>query len=139
MTTSPNNFNQSIIEEFRANGGKVGGPFEGGALLLLNTIGAKSKQPRTIPLAYVPDGDRFLIAASKAGAPTHPDWYYNLVANPEVSVEIGQERFPARAIVADASERDHLYNKIVAINPGFGEYQKKTTRKIPVVILERIA
>jgi deazaflavin-dependent oxidoreductase (nitroreductase family) len=139
MTTSPNNFNQSIIEEFRSNGGKVGGPFEGGTLLLLNTVGAKSKQPRTIPLVYVPDGDRFLIAASKAGAPTNPDWYHNLVANPEVSVEVGQERFPARAIVADDAERDQLYNKIVAINPGFGEYQKKTTRKIPVVILERIA
>src|SRR5438270_7668736 len=132
-----NDFNQSLIAEFRANNGKVGGPFAGGSLLLLNTIGAKSGQPRTNPLAYITDNGRYVIIASKGGAPTNPDWYYNVLANPTVTVEIGQERFQAHAVVAEGEERDRLYNKMAARMPGFAEYQQKTTRKIPVVLLER--
>src|SRR6266852_5976243 len=103
--SSPNNFNQAIIEEFRANGGKVSGQFAGAPLLLLNTVGAKSKQPRTNPVAYTKDGDNYLIIASKAGAPTNPDWYYNVVANPEVTVEVGPERFQAHATIPEGEER----------------------------------
>jgi len=133
-----NDFNKTIIEDFRANGGKVSGQFAGGTLLLLNTIGAKSKQPRTNPLAYTKDGDNYLIIASKAGAPTNPDWYYNIVANPEVTVEVGSERFQARATVPEGEERDRLYNQMATQMPGFAEYQRNTTRRIPVVVLKRI-
>ncbi len=133
-----NDFNKTIIEDFRANGGKVSGQFAGGILLLLNTIGAKSKQPRTNPLAYTKDGDKYLIIASKAGAPTNPDWYYNIVANPEVTVEVGSERFQARATIPEGEERDRLYNQMATQMPGFAEYQRNTTRRIPVVVLERV-
>lgn len=136
--SSPNDFNQSIIEEFRANGGKVGGPFLNGSLLLLTSVGAKSGQPRINPLAYVSDGDRLAIVASKAGAPTNPDWYYNLLANSLAIVEVGSERFQVRAFVADEQERERLYAKMVERSPGFAEYQQKTSRKIPVVILSRV-
>jgi len=137
--SSPNNFNQSIIEEFRANGGKVGGPFANGSLLLLTSIGAKSGQPRTNPVAYVSDGDHLAIIASKAGAPTNPDWYHNLLANPQATVEVGNERFQVRAtVVAEESERERLYAKMVERSPGFAEYPQKTSRKIPVVILSRV-
>ena len=136
--SSPENFNQQVIKEFRENDGKVGGPFQGGNLLLLTTIGAKSGQPRVMPLAYTTDGGHIVVAASKAGAPTNPDWYHNLVANPEVTVEVGKESFQARAVVAEESERERLYAKMVQLMPGFGEYQQKTTRKIPMVILERV-
>lgn len=133
-------FNRQVISEFRANNGKVGGPFAGGSLLLLTTTGAKSGQPRTSPLAYTTDGDKLVIIASKAGAPTNPDWYHNLLVHPEVTVEVGSERFQARAsVVADPQERDRLYAKMVAQMPGFADYEKKTTRKIPVVVLERVA
>jgi deazaflavin-dependent oxidoreductase (nitroreductase family) len=133
-----NNFNQKIIEEFRANSGKVGGPFEGGTMLLLTTTGAKSGQPRTSPLAYLPDGDNMVIIASKGGAPTNPDWFYNLKANPIVTVERGTETFQARATVPEAAERDRLFDQVTAVMPGFGEYQRNTTRQIPVVVLEKI-
>jgi deazaflavin-dependent oxidoreductase (nitroreductase family) len=132
-------FNEQIIDEFRANGGKVGGPFEGAPMVLLTTTGAKSGQPRTTPLVYFPNGETMIIVASKAGAPTNPDWYYNLVANPEVTVEIGTEKFQARATVVPEPERTQLFERIAASNPGFGEYQKKTTRVIPIIALERIA
>ena len=137
--SSTNSFNEGIINEFRTNGGKVGGPFAGGTLLLLTTTGAKSGEPRIAPLAYHMDGGRYVIFASKAGAPTNPDWYHNLIANPIVSVEVGTEKFQARASEATGAERDRLYNAQVAIMPGFAEYEKKTTRKIPVVLLERIS
>jgi deazaflavin-dependent oxidoreductase (nitroreductase family) len=130
-------WNKKIIEEFRSNGGKVGGPFEGGTLLLLHTIGAKSGKERINPLAYFPDGDRFTIIASKAGAPTNPDWYHNLVAHPDVTIEIGTETIPVKATVVEGEERDQLYARMVERMPGFAEYQQKTTRKIPVVALER--
>ena len=135
--SSPNDFNQQVIAEFRANEGKVGGPFAGSPLVLLTTTGAKSGKERTSPLVYTTDGDRIIIIASKAGAPTSPDWYYNLVANPTVTVEIGTERFQARATVAEGAERDRLFDQQATQMPGFAEYQKKTTRQIPVVVLER--
>jgi deazaflavin-dependent oxidoreductase (nitroreductase family) len=134
-----NNFNQKIIEEFRANGGKVGGPFEGGNILLLTTTGAKSGQPRISPLAYSTDGDNIVVVASKGGAPTNPDWFYNLVANPIVTVERGTEQFQARATVPEGEDRDRLFSQVSAQMPGFAEYQRNTTRKIPVVVLERIS
>ncbi len=135
-----NNFNRQLIEEFRANGGKINsGQFAGAPLLLLNTIGAKSKQPRTNPLAYTKDGDNYLIIASKGGAPTNPDWYYNVVANPEVTLEVGPERFQAHAtVLTEGEERDRLYNQMATQMPGFAEYQRNTTRRIPVVVLKRV-
>lgn len=130
-----NEHNQRIINEFRANGGKVGGGFEGKTLLLLHTKGAKSGQERINPTAYVRDGDRLVVIASKGGAPTNPDWYYNLLENPLVTVEVGTENFQARAAVADEPERSRLYEKMVEMMPGFDEYRRKTTRKIPVITL----
>jgi deazaflavin-dependent oxidoreductase (nitroreductase family) len=134
-----NDYNRQIIEEFRANEGKVGGPFEGVPLLLLITTGAKSGKPRINPLAYHIDGERLVVLASKAGAPTNPDWYRNLVAHPDVSVEVGTERFEARATVVEGAQRDELYAKRVAVMPNFAEYQAMTTRTIPVVVLTRKA
>ena len=131
-------FNQAIIKEFRANAGKVGGYFEGANMLLLHTLGAKSGQPRTNPLVYTPDADRLVVIASKGGADTNPDWYYNLLANPTVTVELGTEQFQARAtVVTEEPERSRLYAKMVAHRPGFAEYEQKTSRKIPAIILER--
>ena len=132
-----NEWNKAIIEEFRANEGKVGGQFENTTLLLLHTKGAKSGLPRLNPVAYIPDGDRFIIIASKAGASSHPDWYHNLVAHPEVRVEVGTEQWQVRATVASEPERSALYKKMATANPGFAEYENKTTRVIPVVILTR--
>ncbi|WP_225728555.1 MULTISPECIES: nitroreductase family deazaflavin-dependent oxidoreductase [unclassified Nocardia] len=131
------NWNDKIIAEFHANGGKVGGPFAGKDLLLLTSTGAKSGLPRTNPLAFIRDGDRVVIIASKAGAPTNPDWYYNLLANPEATVEIGTERFRATATpITSGPERDRLYAAMVSVMPGFADYEKNTTRVIPVVVLE---
>ncbi len=131
----PTDWNKAIIEEFRANAGKVGGPFAGKTLLILHTIGAKSGKKHINPVAYVTDGDRFVIIASKGGAPTNPDWYFNIVANPMVEVEIGTGNFKSRASIAEEPERTRLYGKMVEMMPGFAEYQKKTTRVIPVIIL----
>lgn len=130
-----NDWNKKTIDEFRANGGKVGGPFEGRTLLLLHTIGAKSKQERINPVAYVKDGDRWIVIASKGGAPTNPSWYYNIVANPNLTIEVGTEKYKVRAVVAEEPERTRLYNKMVEMMPGFDDYRKKTTRKIPVFVL----
>ncbi len=138
-STDMRSFNEQIIDEFRANGGMVGGPFEGAKMVLLTTTGAKSGQQRTLPLVYFPDGERVLIVASKGGAPTNPDWYHNLVANPEVTAEVGTEKFQARAIVVAEPERTQLFERVATSNPGFGEYQQKTSRVIPIVALERIA
>jgi deazaflavin-dependent oxidoreductase (nitroreductase family) len=134
-TTERNERNLRIIDEFRANRGKVGGPYEGKTLLLLHTKGAKTEQERINPVAYVKDDDRFVVIASKGGAPTHPDWYYNLLANPLFTVEVGRDKFQARATVAQEPERTRLYNKMVAMMPGFDEYRRKTTRVIPVIVL----
>ena len=131
-----NDFNQTIIDEFRANKGKVSGQFEGAPMLLLTTTGAKSGQARTTPVVYLPDGNRYLVFASKAGAPTNPDWYHNLVANPAVLVEVGSDRFDANAVVLSGDERDRFYAQQVELFPGFQEYQENTTRVIPVVALQ---
>ena len=133
--TERNSWNEKIIAEFRANGGKVGGNFAGRDLLLLNTIGAKSGEQRTNPVAFVRDGERLIVIASKGGAPTNPDWYYNLKANPQVVVEVGTEKFQAQATVAEEPERTQLYDKMVTVMPGFADYKVKTTRQIPVVVL----
>ena len=130
-------WNRQIIEEFRANKGKVGGPFEGAPMLLLTTTGAKSGKRHTTPLVYLPDNDRLIIFASKGGAPTDPDWYYNLVAHPPVTVEVGAETFDATAIVLTGEERDRLYNRQAQVNPVFADFQAKTTRVIPVIALQR--
>lgn len=135
--TNRNDFNQSIIAEFRANRGVVGGPFAGAPMLLLTTTGAKSGNRRTTPLVYLPDGDRFVIIASKGGAPRHPDWYHNLVAHPDTTVEVGTETIPVTAVVVTGEERDRLYARQSALRPAFAEYETRTTRKIPVVALHR--
>jgi deazaflavin-dependent oxidoreductase (nitroreductase family) len=133
------NWNDEIISEFRANQGKVGGRFAGRTLLLLHTIGAKSGEERVNPLATLKDGDRYIVIASKGGAPTNPAWYYNVKANPEVTVEVGTETFKARArTVTEEPERSQLYAKMVAVNPGFADYERNTARKIPVVVLTPI-
>jgi deazaflavin-dependent oxidoreductase (nitroreductase family) len=136
--TDPNDWNQRIIEEFRANGGKVGGPFAGAPLLLLTTTGARTGRSHTTPVMYTDDGDRLLVYASKGGAPTNPAWYHNLVASPRVTVEVGTERFEADATVITGEERDRLYNRHAERYPGFAEYQEKTSRTIPVVALTRV-
>jgi deazaflavin-dependent oxidoreductase (nitroreductase family) len=132
-------FNKAVIDEFRANQGKVSGYFDGANMLLLHTTGAKSGQPRINPLVYVTDRDRIVIIASKGGADANPDWYYNLLANPTVTVEVGTEQFEARATpVTEEPERSRLYGKMVEHRHGFAEYEQKTGRKIPAVVLERV-
>jgi deazaflavin-dependent oxidoreductase (nitroreductase family) len=132
-------FNKKIVEEFRANGGKVGGMFAGAPMILIEMKGAKSGQVRTIPLVYSKDGDRYVIIASMAGAPNNPDWYHNLKAHPNVTVEIGAEKFKVKASIAAGDERERLFNQQAALLPVFNDYRKKTTRKIPVFVLERVA
>jgi deazaflavin-dependent oxidoreductase (nitroreductase family) len=134
-----NDFNKNLIEEFRANDGKVTGVFADAPLVVITTTGAKSGQPRTIPLVHTRDGDRVVIIASKGGAPTHPDWYFNIKANPEVTVELPGETFRARAVVyTEGPERDRLYRAQADLMPNFDEYAAATDRVIPVVALERI-
>jgi deazaflavin-dependent oxidoreductase (nitroreductase family) len=132
-----NDWNRQIIEEFRANQGKVGGMFAGATLLILHSKGAKSGKEHVNPVMYRQDGDRYVVFASKGGAPTNPDWYHNLVANPDAKVEVGTDTVDVGAVVTKDEERDELWSKQVADYPQFGEYEKKTTRKIPVVALER--
>jgi deazaflavin-dependent oxidoreductase (nitroreductase family) len=135
----PQGFNDRIIEDFRAHQGQLpSGPFTGRPLLLLTTTGAKTGEERTSPLVYSRDGDHFVIVGSKGGAPTHPGWYHNLRADPVVTVEIGAETFRARATVMGDAERRRLFDRHAAMNPAFADYEKKTTRKIPVVVLERV-
>ncbi|MFF8913540.1 nitroreductase/quinone reductase family protein [Streptomyces sp. NPDC015032] len=133
----PTSFNQLVIEEFRANGGKVGGPFEGGDLLLLTTTGARSGRETTIPLGYVRHGDSLLIVGSNLGAPAHPDWYHNLLAHPVVRVELGTRTFEALAVPAEGARREELFAHAVGAAPGYGDYQARTARPLPVVVLER--
>jgi len=130
-------WNASIIEEFRANDGKVGGPFEGARLLLLHTKGAKTGEDRVHPLAYQAKGDDVVVFASYAGAPSNPAWFHNVVANPDVTVEIGTDTVPVRARVAEGEEHDRLWARQKELVPSFADYENKTTRKIPVVVLER--
>ena len=131
-------WNQAVVEEFRANGGEVGGRFTGRTLLLLHTIGRKDGQERINPLAYVRDGERYVIIASKGGADTHPDWYYNLVTHPIVTLELGNESFQARAVETEEPERSRIYQIMVTMMPAFAEYQQKTKRIIPVFVLDRL-
>ena len=135
MTFPTNEYNNELIEKFRANNGAMP---NGAPLLLLGTTGARSGQPRVNPLAYTRDGDRYVIIASKGGYANNPDWYHNLVANPEVTVEVGEKRFAARAIVTEGNERERLFNAQAALMPNFADYQTKTTRQIPVIVLEPI-
>jgi len=132
-------FNAALVEEYRANAGKLGGRLEGHTLMLLTTTGAKSGLPRTVPLGFVADGseDRLVIFASNIGAPAHPDWYVNLVANPDVTVELRHERFTARASTTEGTEHDRLYELFTSQRPGTDTHQGKTERKIPIVLLER--
>lgn len=131
-------FNEGVIQDFRANHGQItSGPFRGGSLLLLTTRGAKTGLKRTHPLAYTRDGDNLFVIASKGGAPTNPDWYRNLRANPRVTVELGPERFEANARVAKGAERRRLYDLQASRMPGFKEYERRTSREIPVIVLER--
>jgi deazaflavin-dependent oxidoreductase (nitroreductase family) len=136
-TEAVNNWNATVIAEFRANKGKVGGNFEGAPVLLLHTKGAKSGQERINPMMYLDYEGKQYIFASYAGAPTHPDWYHNLVANPTVTVEEGTETFEATATPVSLAERDRIYPIQAERYPGFAEYELKTTRKIPVVELVR--
>jgi deazaflavin-dependent oxidoreductase (nitroreductase family) len=148
-------FNRSLIAEFRATDGKMDSPSaqklmammtgrnpdeqitSHPPLLLLTTIGARSGQPRIAPLAYTTDGDHFIVIASKGGAPSNPDWYYNLVVNHTVTVEVGSEKFQAQATVPEGQERERLYTQMAEQLPQFNDYQKKTSRQIPVVVLKR--
>lgn len=133
-----NEFNQNVIAEFRANEGKVGGPFEGAPMILVTHTGAKSGNSYTSPLVYSRDGDAYVIIASKAGAPDNPQWFGNLVAHPSITVEVGTEKFAATARVAAADERARLYRAQADAMPNFDEYAKNTTREIPVVVLDRV-
>jgi deazaflavin-dependent oxidoreductase (nitroreductase family) len=130
-------WNKAIIEEFHANKGKVGGQFAGANLLLLHTTGAKSGAERINPVMYFIDNGRYIVIASKGGAPMNPDWYHNILANPEITIEVGTEKFPVTATVASEPERTRLYEKMESISSGFTDYKTKTSRKIPVVILTR--
>jgi deazaflavin-dependent oxidoreductase (nitroreductase family) len=133
-----NDWNAKVIEEFRANGGKVGGQFQDATMVLLTTRGARTGKERVNPLVYLPDGNRIVIFASKAGAPINPDWFHNLRANPTVGVEVGTERYQARAHVIEGEERDRLYAAQAKRFAAFADYEKKTSRKIPAIALERI-
>jgi len=124
------------MDEFRANAGKVGGPFEGSPMLILHTTGARSGREHMNPLVYQSDGDRLVVFASKGGAPNHPDWYHNLAANPDVTIEVGTETLAKRARIATGDERERLWTRQKQLMPGFADYQAKTARQIPVVILE---
>lgn len=128
--------NQPIVNEFRANGGKVGGYFANNLLLLLHTKGAKSGETRISPLAYHMEGDKYVIIASKGGAPTNPDWYYNILANPNVEIEVGTETIKGTAtVITEGADYERIYAERVSKMPGFGEYRQKTTRAIPVILI----
>jgi deazaflavin-dependent oxidoreductase (nitroreductase family) len=138
MNQRPPGFDAELIEQFRANDGRLlTGPFAGRTLLLLTTTGAKTGRSLTKPLAFSRDGDRYVVIASKAGSPTNPAWYHNLVANPRVVVEVGPERFEAQASVAEGVERERLYAQQAGALPVFADYQRRTSRQIPVIVLER--
>lgn len=134
-----NDWNSKIIAEFRENEGRVGGQFAGATILLLHTTGAKSGVERINPAVYRQEGDRTYVFASKAGADTNPDWYYNLVAHPEITVELGAESFSATASTLDEEERSEVFSRQAAQSSGFADYQAKTSRVIPVVEIKRTA
>lgn len=138
-------YNKGIIDEFRANEGRVGGPFDGAPVVLLTSRGAKSGRSHTTPLVYLREGDatavsgdRIYVFGSMGGAPKHPAWYHNLKANPDATVEVGTERYPVRAVITTGDERDRLFQKQASLFPAFAQYQQRTTRTIPVIALERV-
>lgn len=136
---SLDDWNRSITEEFRGNDGKVGGPFADIPILLLHTVGAKSGQKRLNPLAYQPLDGAYAIFGSFAGSPKNPAWYHNVVANPDVTIEVGTEKVPVKARVATGEERTRIWEKQKIEVPGFADYEAKTEREIPVVVLEPLA
>jgi deazaflavin-dependent oxidoreductase (nitroreductase family) len=129
-------FNTKIIKEFRENGGVVGPPFEGASLLILHTTGAKSGAERLNPVVYKDLGGSYAVFASKGGAPSNPDWYYNILAHPQIEAEIGTQKVALKARVAGQQEREQIWVPWKTANPGFAEYEAKTTREIPVIILD---
>ena len=135
MSSSPTDFNARIIDEFRANEGRVGGPFEGTPLLLLHHTGARSGKSRVNPLAYHSDGGRYVVFASKGGAPANPDWYHNLRAHPTVTIEVGTDTIDVLAAEATGEERERLFREQAERLPQFAEYQLRTERAIPVIVL----
>lgn len=135
MSTSPADFNAKVIDEFRANGGRVGGMFEGMPILLVHHTGAKSGTSRVNPVAYHRDGDRYVIIASKAGAPTNPAWYHNLIAHPDTTIEVGDQTLSVHASEAAGDERERLFGAQAELMPQFAEYAEKTSRAIPVIVL----
>ncbi|MEX0790011.1 MAG: nitroreductase family deazaflavin-dependent oxidoreductase [Actinomycetota bacterium] len=135
----PNEWNDQIIAEFRANEGKVGGMFERAPIVLVTSTGEKSGKPRTNPLMYLPDGDRVVVFASYGGSDEDPQWFNNLVANPEATAEVGTETLKVKAVVTDGEERDRLFEEQKRRYPQFAEYETKTSRQIPVVALERVS
>ncbi|GAA3098171.1 nitroreductase/quinone reductase family protein [Streptosporangium carneum] len=139
QAASPADWNQQVIAEFRANAGRVGGPFEGSPLILLTTTGARTGRPRTSPLGFLPDSDRLLVVASNAGADSHPAWYHNLMADPRATVETGAETYEAIAVPVRGGERDRLFARVAEAAPGYADYQKATARTIPVIALRRAA
>ncbi|HEV3352117.1 MAG TPA: nitroreductase family deazaflavin-dependent oxidoreductase [Acidimicrobiales bacterium] len=130
-------WNAKVIEEFRANDGKVGGGFDGAPMLILHTRGAKTGEDRVHPVVYQPVGDAFAVFASKGGAPTNPAWFHNLTVNPDVTIEVGTDTIDVRARVLEDEERAPIWEKQKQLMPGFAEYEQKTSRQIPVVLLER--
>lgn len=131
-------WNTQIIDEFRSNGGKVGGQFEGAPLLLLHSTGAKSGKQRVNPMMYLADGDDFVVFATKAGTPTNPDWYHNIVAFPQASIEVGESTVNVVARVAEGDTRERLWSRQKELYPGFAEYEAKNAREIPVMVLEPV-
>ncbi len=136
--TTVNDFNHNLIDEFRATNGKVTGHFEGAPLLLLTTTGANTGRKHTTPVVYLQDGERWAVFGTKGGAPTHPAWYLNLVVKPTVTVELPGETFEARAVTAEGADRDRIWTAQKEAMPGFKDYDAKTERQIPVIVLERV-
>jgi deazaflavin-dependent oxidoreductase (nitroreductase family) len=139
MANEVDDFNGQIIEQFRANAGQVGGNFEGAPMLLLHTTGAKTGKERVNPVVYLADGERYVVFGSKAGADTNPDWYHNLLAHPDTTIEVGAETVRVIARVAEGDERARLWRQQKEVMPGFADYERMTSRPIPVVVLERVA
>lgn len=139
MTTAADwgDWNAKVIEEFRANEGRVGGRFAGATMILIHHVGARTGTPRVSPLAYFQDGDQMIIVASKGGAPTNPDWYHNLKAHPRIDVEVGTETFRVDVVELTGADREEMWTRIVAKAPSFGDYQRKTSRTIPLLALTR--
>jgi deazaflavin-dependent oxidoreductase (nitroreductase family) len=136
--TDWNAYNRQVVDEFRANEGRVGGPYQGAPMVVLHTTGARSGEERVIPLVYQPVNGSIAIFGSKAGSPKHPAWYLNLVANPSATVEVGTETYPVTARIAEGQEREDIWTRQKQLMPGFADYEAKTGgRQIPVVILER--